>query len=523
VPHVSRATFALTRAFAVAICLKELGKFDVSVSNALISVLGTVLGLVISFRTSTAYERYSEGRKTWTTIQLNCRTLSQNVRLRSVSMRGLSLTHALSQFWNHISNDRDANNKPAPAGASDDEAQKRVVKAQIEKKTMINLVHAYAVAVKHMLRGEPGVYYEDLYPLVCFLPRYAAPVGTAVNQGDLMPMWRASELTAEPADGKLPPLSRDPSSASIPQLRSGSPASQGGQTEKGTLFGTIRKPTKTFDPEAVLPVIESDRPLRPAQNPPKTHLYDFIPFLRLFSVIRRMFKKTASKEYATRKRSLLGHKKYVQHVESNVPLEICMFLSSYQAWLLSRGFLMPAVASGIATSINNLQDCAVNLQRIRNTPLPFAYQAHLRMSLYLYLIYFPFANLAMKWTVIPATAFTAFLFIGFLEIGQEIENPFEYDENDLDLDGFCLSIQRELAEITAHNTPMPEEYLFTRWNQPFAPADRRTAAEIVADVAHDYHVPQEGTRALQRTLLQSWFEIDDTTRKHHAAMPVPRG
>jgi putative membrane protein len=51
----------------------------VKINNALISVLGTVLGLVISFRTSTAYERYGEGRKLWTTIHINTRALAQNV------------------------------------------------------------------------------------------------------------------------------------------------------------------------------------------------------------------------------------------------------------------------------------------------------------------------------------------------------------------------------------------------------------------------------------------------------------
>ena len=29
------------------------------------------------------------------------------------------------------------------------------------------------------------------------------------------------------------------------------------------------------------------------------------------------------------------------------------------------------------------------------------------------------------------------------------ENPFNYDLNDLDLDGFCLTLQRDLHEITA--------------------------------------------------------------------------
>jgi hypothetical protein len=65
-----------------------------------------------------------------------------------------------------------------------------------------------------------------------------------------------------------------------------------------------------------------------------------------------------------------------------------------------------------------------------------------------------------------ATAFVAFFLLGFLEIGQEMyvlvflniladvddnrsENPFNYDLNDLDLDSFCLMLQRDLHEITA--------------------------------------------------------------------------
>lgn len=37
----------------------------------------------------------------------------------------------------------------------------------------------------------------------------------------------------------------------------------------------------------------------------------------------------------------------------------------------------------------------------------------------------------MNWFTIPGTAFASFLLLGFLEIGQEIENPFNYDLNDL--------------------------------------------------------------------------------------------
>jgi len=45
----------------------------------------------------------------------------------------------------------------------------------VEKKTVINLLKAYAVAVKHYLRKEDGIYYEDLYPFMRFLPKYSFP------------------------------------------------------------------------------------------------------------------------------------------------------------------------------------------------------------------------------------------------------------------------------------------------------------------------------------------------------------
>lgn len=69
---------------------------SLGISNQLLTVLGTVLGLVISFRTSSAYERcefsarfpvniidqfhrYQDGRKMWTNIITASRNLAQQV------------------------------------------------------------------------------------------------------------------------------------------------------------------------------------------------------------------------------------------------------------------------------------------------------------------------------------------------------------------------------------------------------------------------------------------------------------
>lgn len=97
------------------------------------------------------------------------------------------------------------------------------------------------------------------------------------------------------------------------------------------------------------------------------------------------------------------------------------------------------------------------------------------------------------------------------------ENPFNYDLNDLDLDGFCLQTQRELAEITAHTVPEPDTFRFSQWNQPFAPADRRTAEEILSDVAHEYHGAERGMDHIRRTLLRQWRDVEMLTREHNAA------
>lgn len=108
----------------------------------------------------------------------------------------------------------------------------------------------------------------------------------------------------------------------------------------------------------------------------------------------------------------------------------------------------------------------------------------------------------------------------------------------IDLDGFCLIIQRELAEITAvrsilarlpstfhltivhskleqHPSPAPETFVFNELNQPFAPSDRRSAKEIMSETDHDYHHREKGMASVRRALLNNWRDITDHT-SHHA-------
>ncbi|KAF4616450.1 hypothetical protein D9613_008410 [Agrocybe pediades] len=439
---------------------------DLTVSNQLLTVLGTVLGLVISFRTSSAYERYQDGRKMWTNIITGSRNLSQ-------------------QIWVHIPADR--------AGKGAGVANTTVLQNVIEKKTMINLVLAFAVSVKHFLRDEPGPYYEDLYPLISFLPRYAN--GHEGDESERLPLWQDDD------DGDRRPIA--------------TPA-----TELNAEEGSSQRTSHdTADPEKGLPLhlpqIPSERPLKPARNPPTPSVYDYIPLLRFFKWVVHTITRAAHPRRHGKKR------RRNEYVESHIPLEILLVLSNYTAWCMKNGLLQPAIATGVTANLTTLQDTLSNLERICNTPLPFAYQAHLRMSLWLYLFFLPFQiEKAFIWITIPGTAFAAFLLLGFLEIGQEIENPFNYDLNDLDLDYFCQAIQRELHLITAHTAPNPDEFIFSPLNQPFAPADRRTAQQLVASGA-EYSLPSDkeksaappGYASLRRTLVRGWQDVNTLTRQ----------
>ncbi|KAG6852778.1 hypothetical protein C0991_009177 [Blastosporella zonata] len=422
-------------------------------------------------------------------------------------------------FWVHVPATRDI------PGVSEEQAELQVI---IEKKTMINLIQAFSVAVKHFLRSEPGVYYQDLYPLICFLPRYA-------NDGepspeDKLPLWSSSddyELSRK--KGNSNPRSAADTEGHHPQRIASLPTHSRNETpvednkSQTSWFrslgkssdGRSRSRRNTFDPEKVLPEVDSHHPLKPARNPPESSVLDFIPLLRFFKWVFRIVTRGGMTEHEIQER--LKRKKLDQ-VESNVPMELCMVLTSYTAFLMrTPGVLQPAIAAGMTANITSLQDTFSNLERIRNTPLPFAYQAHLRISLWLYLLFLPFQIFSpFGWFTIPGTAFASFLLLGFLEIGQEIENPFNYDLNDLDLDHFCLSLQRELHEITAYTNPGPSSFVFSAWNHPFAPSDRRNAADLVKDaqytIPNKKEGPEPGIESIRRTLVKSWREVDSTTR-----------
>lgn len=99
-------------------------------------------------------------------------------------------------------------------------------------------------------------------------------------------------------------------------------------------------------------------------------------------------------------------------------------------------------------NVQLLVDYVGGCERIRKTPLPFAYVVHLRRSLVIYCFTLPFALVeTFGWTTVLDVLLVSYTFFGIEEIGVQIEGPFGFDENDLPLEDICETIERNVLAM----------------------------------------------------------------------------
>ncbi|KAL1303038.1 hypothetical protein AAFC00_003350 [Neodothiora populina] len=151
---------AIVGAWATLItCISRL-VFKLGVNSILLTVLGFVVGLSLSFRSTTAYERYNDGRKYWSQLIMTSRNLARLI-------------------WLHIDERYDVSEEQGKADL-------------LAKLTAINLISAFAVALKHRLRFEPATEYPDLEPLVAHLDTMAGSADQARLRRSERTPWKAA-------------------------------------------------------------------------------------------------------------------------------------------------------------------------------------------------------------------------------------------------------------------------------------------------------------------------------------------
>ncbi|KAJ3410281.1 hypothetical protein HDV05_003963 [Chytridiales sp. JEL 0842] len=312
IPAVAPRVFILVLWSTVWTCLYMLTSFKWwATAPSLASVLSFVVGLLLVFRTNTAYDRFWEGRKQWGTLTTQVRNLARVLTV-SVSTKG------------------------------DPQFEK-------ERKGALNLALAFAFAVKHELRGATGYKFNDMAHLLVHVPLFH-------------PRKKVPSSTDNTSTS--PPSSLMTSSISV-DIQHG-----------------ITK-------EEIIPT--------PISSEPRPTLKD---------------------------RQIIHH----------IPLEILALLSSYTQKLALTDQITWNAEVGLLTIFSTLTDTHASLSRIRNTPIPSAYTNHLKQVVDLYLVALPFQVVKdLEWWGIPFVAVAGFLLWGIEGIAGEIEDPFNYDLNDLHL------------------------------------------------------------------------------------------
>ena len=98
--------------------------------------------------------------------------------------------------------------------------------------------------------------------------------------------------------------------------------------------------------------------------------------------------------------------------------------------------------------VDGLVDVLGICERILKTPIPLAYNIHLKQLILLYCLTLPFQLVdQFLWLTPLLVALISFTVFGIEEIGIEIENPFGKDPNDLPLDQICQTMKRNIEDL----------------------------------------------------------------------------
>ncbi|KAK6908026.1 hypothetical protein I203_102027 [Kwoniella mangroviensis CBS 8507] len=433
---------------------------EVGLTNNVVPLLSVVVGLLLVFRNSSAYERYAEGRKDFTALISIARNLSRNI-------------------WVAV------NLPPPPSDSSQPTMSRRQLTA--EKRKVIRLVVAFVVATKHHLRAEGGVHHDDLKGL---LPAKLAGndirrLKSAISNSSLRGSANYGNQVTDSPDTMTP-------SHSTPGLIDS-------QEDEESVVGLGNNPHTPFSPSPSLNnLVHSPHPnqtsfstedsapngVRPnyprnisnvmKRRPTAVRVVDpdeyhneseQTPTMSKSSTGTCTGKTTANERTPLIKKGVKpdtgmmvrAEQGLGRMVELGLPLIISHEISRSIFRFRKMGCLEavgPAGMNALQAAVSGMTDQLGSMERIVQTPLPYIFCVHLKQVVSLYLFILPFTLVdAMGWKMVFIMFGISMTFMGIEGIASMIEQPFGTDPCDLNLDLYCTEL---LCECEAILERLPE-------------------------------------------------------------------
>ncbi|KAJ7273517.1 Bestrophin, RFP-TM, chloride channel-domain-containing protein [Mycena haematopus] len=357
--------------FATGVAYANHRGYSLSLTNGIVPLLSVVVGLILVFRNGTSYDRYWEGRKCFGTLTSNVRNLSRLVWIQ------IAIPPSDDERPNH------AKGKTPVTDLTERELTRRKIE-------VLRLALSFVFAVKHYLRGEDGMHWED----------YRGVIPTSFIRPD--EMGYNTQRTTTPGSYAA---TKNNSSANL----------------SGASTDTINKSdaTKRVRPKRSKPQVTSTTPLLSRTSGTTHRTVEFHPF--------------------------------ADEASMPLPLAIAHEITRSLFNFRREGFmetLGPAGANAMTALVQSMVDQMTSMERVANTPIPVSYGIHLKQCVTLYLFALPLTLVReLGWGAIPLVTVVAFTFMGIEGIADEIEMPFGNDPGDLPLDRYCQDLKEEVDYI----------------------------------------------------------------------------
>jgi putative membrane protein len=127
------------------------------------------------------------------------------------------------------------------------------------------------------------------------------------------------------------------------------------------------------------------------------------------------------------------------------------------AQLMTEGRISDILHSVLEIRLSELGQVQGGCERIKTTPLPFAYALLLHRTAHLFCLLLPFALAPSLgwWTPLPVVI-VGYTFFGLDALGDELEEPFAAAANGLPLDALVRTVEREMLFALGETSLPPE-------------------------------------------------------------------
>lgn len=140
----------------------------------------------------------------------------------------------------------------------------------------------------------------------------------------------------------------------------------------------------------------------------------------------------------------------------NVPDALLLAINRDLAACLRRGELTDILYQALTQRVAQCAAIQAACERIKYTPSPFAYSLLLHRTAWLFCLLLPFGLVGTLEYLMPvAVTIIAYTFFGLDALGDELEDPFGLEENDLPLSALARVIEIDLLDGLGVR-PLPE-------------------------------------------------------------------